>query len=180
MNQNQNSSFSEFKDCSESSDVLKTHPQTSKVSTKGEDSGQEKNDARIILADDDLNVRSALKLLLENEAGLDVVGEAENAQDLIRQAEVCCPEIILLDWELPTLRVEEDVQELKDCNPHLRLVAMSGRPESRQSALRSGADAFICKGDSPEHLLSVIKDLGFASPDIKLPPQGDYNHIESA
>ena len=106
MNQNQNSSFSEFKDCSESSDVLKTHPQTSKVSTKGEDSGQEKNDARIILADDDLNVRSALKLLLENEAGLDVVGEAENAQDLIRQAEVCCPEIILLDWELPTLRVE--------------------------------------------------------------------------
>jgi DNA-binding NarL/FixJ family response regulator len=139
MNQNENTAFSAFK----------------------------RNDARIILADDDLNVRSALKLLLDDEAGLEVVGEVENAQDLVEQAEAICPEIILLDWELPTLQVEEHVQELKDHIPHLLVVAMSGRPESRQSALKTGADAFICKGDSPEHLLAIIRDLGFIQQDLK-------------
>lgn len=111
---------------------------------------------RILLADDQATVRSALQLLLEENPELDVVGEATEAGELLAQVDMACPDLVLLDWELPGSQAADLLPALRQHLPHLVVIALSGRPEARQSALDAGADAFVSKGDPPERLLATL------------------------
>ncbi|HOR00296.1 MAG TPA: response regulator [Anaerolineae bacterium] len=112
---------------------------------------------RILLADDQREVRSALRLLLEHEPGLVVINEAAEAQALLATVRAACPDVVLLDWELRGLQAAEAVQALRATCPRLRVIALSGRPEARHAALAAGADAFVSKGDPPERLLAALR-----------------------
>jgi len=112
---------------------------------------------RILLADDQPKVRSALRLLLEEE-GLDVVGEASDAEQALEQTAEREPDLVLLDWELPGQGGPAAVAGLRDAQPGVLVVALSGRPGARQAALDAGADAFVSKGEPPERLLAVVME----------------------
>ena len=58
---------------------------------------------RILLADAQPKVRFALRVLLERQPGMDIKGEAANADDLLALMVADCPELVLLGWELPGL-----------------------------------------------------------------------------
>ena len=113
---------------------------------------------RVLLADDQSKVRSALRLLLEQEPELSGVDEATDADELLAQVGMVCPDIVLLDWELPGLPHNDVLPALRARCPRLKVVALSGRPEARQAALAAGADAFVSKGDPPEKLLAAVND----------------------
>ena len=111
---------------------------------------------RILLADDEPNVRSALRLLLEQEAGLTVVAEVENSKGLVSQLEADCPDLLLLDWELPGGKGGELIPALREKCPELVIIALSSRPEARRAALNAGADDFLSKGGSPLEVLATV------------------------
>jgi DNA-binding NarL/FixJ family response regulator len=113
---------------------------------------------KILLADDQLQVRSALRLLIEQETRAEIVGEAETIEGLLHHSPTPLPEAILLDWELPGLSPSNDLLLIRQTYPSAQIVAMSSQPEARQVALGAGADAFVCKGDPPETLLAVLDD----------------------
>ena len=113
---------------------------------------------RVLLADDQMKVRSALRLLLEQEPGLSVVGEAAEAEDLLAQVRTECPDLVLLDWELPDQGGAATLAGLRAARPGPVVIALSGRPEARRAALAAGADAFVSKGDPPERLLAAVDD----------------------
>ncbi|MBC8422404.1 MAG: response regulator transcription factor [Chloroflexi bacterium] len=113
---------------------------------------------RILLADAQTKVRSAMRLLLEQEPGLNVTGEAADARDLLAQVEATCPDLVLLGWELPGLQPTGLLPALRSLCPHLKVIALSGRPEARRAALAAGADAFVSKGNPPEQLLAAVND----------------------
>jgi len=113
---------------------------------------------RVLLADDQPNVRSALRLLLEQELGLREVGEATNVSGLLSQVETNCPDLVLLDWELPGSKNIELLPSLRTKCPQLFVIVLSGHPEVRQVALSAGADAFVGKGDPPKVLLATLRD----------------------
>lgn len=123
---------------------------------------------RVLLADDQAEVRSALRLLLEQGAGLTVVGEAAEAGDLLAQARGLVPDLVLLDWELPGKPATDGTRPgecpllvaLRSCYPRPLVVVLSGRPEAQRAALAAGADAFVSKGDPPERLLTTLHALG--------------------
>ncbi len=111
---------------------------------------------RILLADDQPKVRSALRLLLEQEPEMSVVGEAAEVEDLLAQVEATQPDLVLLDWELPGLQAADLLPTLRSLHPRLKVIALSGRLEARQAALTAGAEAFVSKGDPPERLLAAV------------------------
>lgn len=114
---------------------------------------------RVFLADDQSKVRSALRLLLEQDPEMSVVGEAAEAGDLLIQVRAVRPDLVLLDWELPGLQTANPLlPALRTRCPRLSVIALSGRPEARQAALAAGADAFVSKGDPPERLLMAVRD----------------------
>jgi DNA-binding NarL/FixJ family response regulator len=115
---------------------------------------------RILLADDQPDVRSAMRLLLEQESAIDVVGETGKAQDLLSQAEIAQPDLVLLDWELPGSLAADLLDALRARCVQVKVVALSGRPEARQEALAAGIDAFVSKGDPPEYLLTAVHTFG--------------------
>jgi DNA-binding NarL/FixJ family response regulator len=114
---------------------------------------------RILIADDESNVRSALRLLLEHESDLSIVAEATGHSDLYRLTHTTKPELLLLDWELSGAEAHKVAASLQILFPNLIIVALSGRPEARQAALAAGAHAFVSKGDPPEQLLDTIRNL---------------------
>ena len=77
-------------------------------------------------------------------------------EDLLAKAGSDCPDLVLLDWELPNLAVCQVLTALQRTCPHVLVIALSGRPEVRSAALAAGADGFVCKCDPPERLLSAI------------------------
>jgi DNA-binding NarL/FixJ family response regulator len=111
---------------------------------------------RVLVADDDMHVRSALRLLLEQEPDVQVVGESTAAENLVDEIGRSHAGVVLLDWELPGLRSNGLLPKLRSL---VRTIAMSGRPEQRTEAMRSGVDAFVCKGDAPETLLDAVRSL---------------------
>jgi DNA-binding NarL/FixJ family response regulator len=113
---------------------------------------------RVLLADDQLVVRSALRLVLEQEPGVDVVGEVAEAECLLAEVRLARPDLLLLDWELPGLPVADLLSCLRSLCPDAKVVALSGWPEARERALATGAHAFVSKGDPPERLIAIIRE----------------------
>ncbi len=111
---------------------------------------------RILIADDQAEVRSALRLLIEQDSELVVAGEAEDVIGLITEAIDESPDLVLLDWELPALQRPAALIAALRGLAQSRIIVLSGRPEARQQALAAGADEFISKGDSPEGLLATL------------------------
>ena len=115
---------------------------------------------RVLVADSQAQVRSALRLLLEQEADITVVGEAVVAADLLALAKATRPELVLLAWELPGLASGRSAcAALHALEPQPAVLALSGRPEAASLALGAGADGFVCKGDPPEQLLGTLRAL---------------------
>jgi DNA-binding NarL/FixJ family response regulator len=114
------------------------------------------NVMRILVADSQPRVRFALRVLLEQQPDIQVVGEATDAQGLLAQARVTCPDLVLLGWELPGLLAVDSLSALRKIRSDLLVIALSGRPEARQAALQAGANAFVSKSDPPERLLAAI------------------------
>ena len=114
---------------------------------------------RLLLADDQAKVRSALRLVLGQQPGIQVLGEAADATALQRAIQATRPDLVLLDWELPGLDDQEPVAVLRSLCPGLKLIALSSRPEARRAALEAGVDAFVSKGDPPERLLAALSDV---------------------
>lgn len=117
------------------------------------------NQMKIVLADEQPKVLFALNVLLARNEDLLVVGEALNADELIKQMIDKDPDLIIVDWLLPGLDEIGSVDKLRRLSPNLCIIALSSRPELRQTALHSGANAFISKIDPPERLLMTIARL---------------------
>jgi len=111
---------------------------------------------RVLLADDDAKVRSALRLLLENEPDIAIVGECSTADGLVEQVRSLQANVVLLDWDLPGLRGSDAVAALRGA---CHLLALSCRPEQRAEAALAGITRFVCKGDPPEGLLAALNDV---------------------
>lgn len=112
---------------------------------------------RLLLADDQIKVRSALRLLLEQEPDFQVVGEAADATGLLLAVTEKEPDVVLLDWELPGLPAAQLIRLLQYERPSLKIIAMSSRPEVERLALDTDVPTFLSKSESPERVLSIIR-----------------------
>jgi DNA-binding NarL/FixJ family response regulator len=114
---------------------------------------------KILIADDQAEVRSALRILLEQETTPGAISEAEDIDKLFSIAEREQPGLILLDWELSGKAMAGRMPALRRCAEGAKIIAMSVRPEAARSAAEAGADAFVSKGDNSDKLLRAIRAL---------------------
>ena len=115
-------------------------------------------EVRILVADNDARVRSALHTLLKQEPGL-VISECSDLESLVVQIKEFKPDLVLLDWELRGRPATALLFAAHAGNYRPKTIVLSGRPESEQAALDAGADAFVSKADPPERLLDTLRKL---------------------
>lgn len=144
----------------------------------GTNAGQLNQRMAILLADDDPQVCSAMRLILEQESGTEVVGEAVDGKSLFAQLSKSHIStkgvggnttknpitdgqyfVLLLDWELPGFDPVKQISDLRATCPKLIVVALSVQTEARQIALASGVDAFVSKSDPPDQVMAKLRAL---------------------
>ena len=114
---------------------------------------------RILLADDNPEVRSALRLLLEQEPIPAMVMEVSDGQGLIAHLGENCPTVVLLDWELPGITGSDILTMLRSHCPKMKVIALSSKFEARRESLAAGADAFISKSEPSELIRSALWNI---------------------
>jgi len=113
---------------------------------------------RVVLADDHVFVRDGIKSLLENEANIEVVGEATDGLEALKIVETEQPDLLILDIRMPNLTGIEVVEKLRSQNNFVKIVMLSMH-ESEEYVLKSikaGADGYLLKGSSKEEFLKAV------------------------
>jgi DNA-binding NarL/FixJ family response regulator len=118
---------------------------------------------KIGIADPQARVRFSLRILLEQQSGCIVCGEAADDQELQALVNDRKPEMLLIDWDLSGEPPVYLLHLLKAQFPEIIRIMMSGRQELRQAALQAGADGFVCKTEPPEKLLATIREFQLRS-----------------
>jgi DNA-binding NarL/FixJ family response regulator len=114
---------------------------------------------KLCIADSQSRVRYGLRILLEQQPGWIVTGEAASAYELIERVRDDPPDVLLIDWELPGTPLDALLKSLQEACPGLHVISLSGRYELRQVALEAGVDAFASKAEPPEKLIQLIWQL---------------------
>jgi two-component system, NarL family, response regulator NreC len=135
---------------------------------------------RILLADDHTVVRKGLRLLLESQPGLTVVGEASDGRTAVALAEQDAPDVVVMDVAMPTLNGIEAARQITAKLPLVAVVFLSMHSDESYvlKALKAGARGYLLK-DSAEHDLilavrSVAQGKSFFSPAISKMMVEDY------
>jgi two-component system, LuxR family, secretion system response regulator SsrB len=113
---------------------------------------------RVLIADDDYQVRGALRLMIEQQFESVVFDEISNLGPLVEVSLLTNPDLILIDWELPGGSQYDLLRQVRNRCPNTLIVVLSALPESKKEALRCGA-AFISKNDPPETFIALIKRM---------------------
>jgi DNA-binding NarL/FixJ family response regulator len=111
---------------------------------------------RTVLAEGQRTVRDALRDLVTQGLGMQLVGEARTLQTLRRQVQERRPDLAIVDWDL-LVQPASELADLRACSPSLRIVVIGLRPEMRPTALAAGADGFVSKVDAPDDVVSVLQ-----------------------
>ena len=114
---------------------------------------------RIVLATGETDLRLSMELLLSEEPGLKILGGASTPEGFLALVKSTCPDLVLLDWDLPGCPVEEVLGQIKGLKEQPKLIILGRRQRAKKAALKAGADVYVVKGDPPEHLLAAIKQL---------------------
>jgi DNA-binding NarL/FixJ family response regulator len=112
---------------------------------------------RVFVADAEPEVRAALRLMLNQEPGMMVVGEANRSHELADRMYAARADLVLLDWELPGQPAADLIRALRAKRVRQPFViALSVRPDRKAAALAAGADDFVSKTDPPERLRAAL------------------------
>ena len=114
---------------------------------------------RILVADDHPVVRDGLVAMLRTQPDFDVVGEAGNGAEAVREASSSSPDVMLVDIEMPVLDGIAVIQQVKAHRPATRVVVFTAfdRNEQIVGALRAGADGYLLKGARREEVFRAIR-----------------------
>ncbi|CAM3423205.1 response regulator transcription factor [Flavobacterium chungbukense] len=119
------------------------------------------NIIRVVLADDHVFVRDGIKSLLENEANIEVAGEAIDGADALEVVAETKPDLLIVDIRMPNLTGIEVVEKLRSENNNVKIIMLSMH-ESEEYVLKSikaGADGYLLKGSSKEEFLKALHSV---------------------
>ena len=117
------------------------------------------NDIRVLIVDDVERVRRDLCTFLTLAGNIEIVGEARNGLEAIRMAKELCPQVVLMDLEMPVMDGIESTRQIKAIQPSCRVIALTihaGETE-RQQALQAGMEDVVVKGAPLNVLLQAIR-----------------------
>lgn len=111
---------------------------------------------RLLIADDRLRSREGLRALLGTWSAIEVVGEAVDGRDAVRQVAECCPDVVVMDARMPATDGLEATRLIKAGWPQVRVVILTMYPSYKDHAIAAGADAFLVKGCPADELMAAI------------------------
>ncbi len=121
---------------------------------------------KVLITDDRLASRKGLRALMLTQPDIQIIGEANNGEKAIQFIEKNKPDVVLMDAFMPKMNGLEATRVIKKRWRNIRVVILTLHDDIREEALAAGADAFLVKGCSPDHLIQEIKNERRSKNDI--------------
>jgi two-component system response regulator NreC len=114
---------------------------------------------RLLLVDDHAVVRTGLRMLLEDQGGMGIVGEAGTAREALEAVEALSPDVVLMDIGLPDISGIEAARSIKACRPETAVVALTIHEDQEYffKMLDAGATGYVPKRAAAEELIQAIE-----------------------
>ena len=116
---------------------------------------------RVLIVDDHAVVRQGLRTFMESEGDIEVVGEAANGEEAVRQAQELSPDVILMDLVMPGMDGIVATQKINEVRPNSRVLALTSFSEDDKvfPAIKAGAKGYLLKDVPAEDLGRAIRSL---------------------
>jgi RNA polymerase sigma factor (sigma-70 family) len=137
---------------------------------------------RVILADDHSVMRRGLRLILEQQADFEVLGEARDGREAVNLAAALHPDVAVLDITMPNMNGIEAARQITDKQPHVAVVVLSMHADESYvlRALKAGARGYLLKESPESDFISAIRSASegksFFSPAVSRLLVEDYVH----
>lgn len=114
---------------------------------------------RVLIVDDHPALREGLRTILATQPDISVAGEAATGQEAVAQAIALCPDVVLMDLELPGLGGVEAIRRIRERLPGTRVVVFTAFDEDERvmSAVEAGAQGYLLKGASREEIFQALR-----------------------
>lgn len=114
---------------------------------------------RLLLVDDQTIIRKGLKSLLELNADLDIVGEAENGKMAIERVQILKPDVVLMDLRMPIMDGVAATRAIAECSPDVKVLVLTtfDEEDSVGAAIKAGALGYLLKDTEPDELIQAIR-----------------------
>jgi two-component system, NarL family, response regulator NreC len=117
--------------------------------------------SRVLLVEDQILLREGLKTLLSFETDLEVIGEAGNGLEGIRQVDKLQPDLVLMDLSMPIMGGIEAIKEIRSKWKDIKIVALTVNEteEYISASLKAGANGYVLKDSTKDELLRAIREV---------------------
>ncbi len=114
---------------------------------------------RVLLADDHAILRKGVRLLIDSQADMEVVGEAQTGREAITEARALKPDVVVMDVSMPELNGIEGTRQICDELPYTRVIGLSMHKDSVyvREILRAGARGYLLKDSDDADLIRAIR-----------------------
>jgi DNA-binding NarL/FixJ family response regulator len=114
---------------------------------------------RILLAEDHETVREGLKMIINAQDDMEVVGEVGDGRAAVARASELLPDIVLMDVSMPRLNGLKATEKVKECCPQVKVLTLTRHTDDGylQQLLRAGASGYVLKQSPPSELLHAIR-----------------------
>ena len=114
---------------------------------------------RVVLADDHVTVRHGLRLLLDAQPDLTVVGEADDGRAALQRVQELDPDVVVMDISMPGMSGLSATRVLKEARPRVAIVVLTRHADDAylHEMLRAGAAAFVLKQSPSTELIQAIR-----------------------
>lgn len=115
----------------------------------------------VLLAEDHMIVREGFRMMLERDADLKVVGEAQDGRQAVAMAEKLHPDVILMDIAMPRLNGLEATRQILKAHPEMKILILSAHNDDAYvtDAINSGAKGFLLKQTSASDVCVAIREV---------------------
>ncbi len=116
-------------------------------------------DINLLLVDDHQVVRTGLRMLLEGQPDMKIVGEADSGEQALEKARLLSPNVVVMDITLPDISGIEATRRLKETLPGIAVVALTIHEDEQYffEMLQAGASGYVPKRAAPEDLIASIR-----------------------
>lgn len=123
---------------------------------------------RILIVDDHAIVRDGLRALIESKSDFILAGEAANGEEAVRQAQICQPDVILMDLMMPRMNGIDAIRAIKAENPSARILVLTSFGEDEQvfAAIKGGALGYLLKDSLTGELVEAIRSVYRGAPSL--------------
>jgi DNA-binding NarL/FixJ family response regulator len=115
----------------------------------------------VLLAEDNAPFRRSLKVLIELDGDIEVVGEAKNGLEAVRLTGSLQPEVIVMDIAMPSLNGLQATQQIMEILPATRVLILSAHPDPEyiKQAVICGASGYLIKQSSTHVLAHAVREV---------------------